>query len=107
MARGAAAEKVAAAWDFETDERFSAAERAALRLARDAALVPNAVTDDHFEELRSHFDDEQIVDLVAIVSLFGFLNRWNDTVATRLEAEPLEFASDTLTARGWQVDKHG
>lgn len=104
--RGADADKILHAWEFETDDRFSSAERAALRLARDAALVPNRTTPEHFEALRQHFDERQIVDLVAIVSLFGFLNRWNDTMATELEQEPREFAEQTLSARGWSVDKH-
>ena len=104
--RGAAADKVAAAWDFESDARFSPAERAALSLARDAANVPNRATADHFEALRQHFDDAEIVDLVAVISLFGFLNRWNDTLATRLEEEPRAFAERELADRGWKVGKH-
>ena len=44
-------EKIEAAWTYETDDRFSAAERAALRLAFDAASVPNTVTSKHFDEL--------------------------------------------------------
>jgi uncharacterized peroxidase-related enzyme len=95
-----------AAWNFEQDDRFDAAEKAALRLARDAAVVPNAVTSAHFEELHKHFSDDEIVELVAMVSLFGFLNRWNDTMATELEPEPLAFASKTLSAGGWQAGKH-
>ncbi|MGB0112041.1 MAG: carboxymuconolactone decarboxylase family protein [Ilumatobacteraceae bacterium] len=103
---GVDAGKIAAVWDYETDDRFSDAERAALRLARDAALVPNMVTDEHFEELRRHYTDEQIVQLVSIVGLFGYLNRWNDTMATTLEAAPLAFASEHLGARGWTPGKH-
>ena len=41
---GVAEEKLAAAWEFETSDLFDAAERAALRLARDAAILPNAAT---------------------------------------------------------------
>ena len=105
-ARGAEASKITDAWQFETDERFDAAEKAALRLARDSALVPNQTTPEHFEALREHFDERQIVDLVAIISLFGFLNRWNDTMATEVEEEPLEFAEKALVSRGWTRDKH-
>ena len=104
--RGADQDKLRAVWDFETDDRFTAAERSALRLARDAALVPNATTAAHFESLREHFDEGQIVDLVAIISMFGFLNRWNDTFATTLEQEPREFAQENLSPRGWTPGKH-
>jgi len=104
---GVAEEKLAVAWEFETNPLFSDAERAALRLARDAALSPNATGPAHFDELRRHYTDRQIVDLVAIISLFGFLNRWNDTMATELEDEPAAFGTKVLASRGWDVGKHG
>jgi uncharacterized peroxidase-related enzyme len=103
---GLATEKLDAAFEFETSPLFSEAERAALRLARDASFVPNAVEDAHFEALRRHFGDEEIVELVAVIALFGFLNRWNDTMATALEADPLAFAESRLGDRGWTAGKH-
>jgi len=103
---GVDADKIANVWSFETDPRFTDAERAALRLARDAAQVPNLATDDHFTELARHYDDTQIVQIVAVISLFGYLNRWNDTMATTLEAAPLEFATEHLSSRGWSSGKH-
>jgi AhpD family alkylhydroperoxidase len=51
-ALGVAVEKLAAAFEFETSDLFDDRERAALRIARDAAVVPNATTDEQFEELR-------------------------------------------------------
>lgn len=99
--------KIEAVFEFETSELFTDAERAALRLARDAGIVPNATTPAHFDELRKHYSDEQIVEIVATVSLMGWLNRWNDTMATELEDEPLAFASENLSERGWEVGKHG
>ena len=98
--------KVEAVWSFESDDRFSDAERAALRLARDAAGVPNATTAVHFADLAPHFDEDQIVELVAVISLFGWLNRWNDTMATDLEEEPLGFGREHLAAQGWEPGKH-
>ena len=104
--RGVALEKIDAAFEFETSPLFSEAERAALRLARDAALVPNETREGHFVALREHFSDEEIVDLVAVVSMFGWLNRWNDTMATELESGPLAFAGDHLAPRGWRAGDH-
>jgi len=98
--------KIAAVWEFETHALFDEAERAALRLARDAAQQPNAVTQQHFADLAEHFDQGQTVELVAIISLFGFLNRWNETIATDLEDEPFEFASRNLAAAGWEPGRH-
>ena len=103
---GMVSRKLAAIWEFEQSDLFSEAERAALRLARDGALVPNAVTDAHFDDLKAHYSQREIVDMVAVISLFGFLNRWNDTLATPLEDEPLELAQTLLSVRGWEVGKH-
>src|SRR5438445_744050 len=75
-------------------------ERAALRVAQGAAQVPNDVTDADFGELRRHYSDGQIVDIVAVISLFGFLNRFNDTMATELEASPIEASKRFLAPRG-------
>ena len=99
-------DKIEHAFEFETHPGFSDAERAALRLARDSALQPNLVEAGHFEALRRHFDEKQIVELVAVSALFGFLNRWNDTMATELEAVPRGFAEQHLAGSGWEVGKH-
>ncbi len=104
---GAPIEKIEAAFEFETSPLFSDAERAALRLARDASLSPGAVQDQHFQALRKHFDDDQILEMVAVIAMFGWLNRWNDTMATELEASPLRFGRERLAAHGWEAGKHG
>jgi AhpD family alkylhydroperoxidase len=103
--RGVHPEKISAIWDFERSPLFDDAERAALRFSRDASLVPNEVTPGHFEELRRFWDDGQIVEILAVVGLFGFLNRWNDTMATELEATPFEFAEERFRSN-WDPGKH-
>jgi len=104
---GASKEKIAAAFEYETSPLFDARERAALRLGHLAALVPNAAEDGHFEALREHFDEEEILEIVSVIALFGYLNRWNDTLATRLEKPAREFAQDSLRPIGWALGKHG
>ena len=100
-------EKIRAVWEFETSALFTAAERAALRLAFHAALVPNEAGAEHFDELKKHFDEGQIVELVATIALFGYLNRWNDTMATTLETRAVEVADRAIGAVGWTAGKHG
>lgn len=99
-------QKIDAVWTYQTSPLFSAAERAALDVAVAAGCVPNAVTDDMFNELRKHWTEEQIVEIVGVIALFGFLNRWNDTFATPLEDEPLEFGERHLAPHGWDAGKH-
>jgi hypothetical protein len=62
--------------------------------------VLDEVTLGHFEELRKHWDEGEIIEIRAVVGLFGFLNRWNDSMANDLDDVPMEFASRTFGA-GW------
>ena len=104
---GVSPEQIAELWRFEESELFSDAEKAVLRFALASGQHPNAVDESHYAGLREHYREEQIVDLVAVVSIFGFLNRWNDTVGTKLEPESVDYASATLSSSGWEVGKHG
>ena len=105
--RGVDEAKIAEIWNFERSPRYDEAERSALRFARDASVVPNAVTPAHFADLREHWDDGQIVEILAVVGLFGFLNRWNDTMAIDLEDTPAALAERTIGPHGWEPGKHG
>jgi alkylhydroperoxidase family enzyme len=93
-------------WDYQTSPLYSAAERAALDLAVAASVVPNAAIDEMFLELRKHWTEEQIVEIVGVISMFGFLNRWNDTLATPLEDEPIAIGEKFLAGHGWSPGKH-
>jgi alkylhydroperoxidase family enzyme len=102
---GVSPEKLEAIWIYETSPLFSEAERAALSLA--LASGQNMVSDADFEALRPHFDDRQLAEIVGVIALFGFLNRWNDTVGTTLEPAALEFADEQqLVSKGWDVGPH-
>ena len=105
--RGVDEAKIAEIWNFERSPLYDDAERSALRFARDASVVPNAVTPAHFEDLRKHWDDGQIVEILAVVGLFGFLNRWNDSMATDLEETPSALVGRTIGPHGWDPGKHG
>ena len=98
-------EKINAVWECETSPLFTPAERAALLLARDAAGVPNTVEAHHFDALKQHFTEAEIVEIVASIALFGYLNRWNDTMATTMERKPAEIAVKAMP--DWDGGKHG
>lgn len=85
-------EKVEKVWEFQTSDLFSEAERSALELARAAGMQPNEVTDQHFDLLHAHFSEQQVMEIMGVISLFGLLNRWNDTLQTELEDKPARFA---------------
>lgn len=103
---GVPAEKIEAIFDYERSPLFSEAERAALSVAQAAGQVPNMVTDADMDALKQHFDEDQIVEIVAVICLFGWLNRFNDTMATDLEQRPMEFGKEHLAPSGWEAGKH-
>ena len=100
-------DKVAHAFEFETSPLFDEAERSALRVARAAGVSPNEVTDEMFAEMRNHFGDTACLEIVAIISFFGHMNRWNDTMATTLEDGPRTFAERGLQDAQWEIGRHG
>lgn len=103
---GVETERIQAIWEYETSELFSPAERAALDLVRAAAQSPNASQPEHFDELRKHYSNEQIIEILAVNCLAGWLNRWNDTIATVTDQESVDWASENLSGVGWSVGKH-
>ena len=76
--------RLAAIWEYESSPLFTGAEKEAMDFASAAVSVPNAVTDNLMEQLSQHWDDDQIVEILGVIALFGFLNRWNDSMATPL-----------------------
>jgi len=103
---GLAQEKLDALWEYQTSEHYSEAERAALDFALAAGSVPNGVDEELMRRLRTHWSDEQIVEILAAVCLYGFLNRWNDSMATDLEDRPRELGEKLLSRGGWDGGKH-
>jgi hypothetical protein len=103
---GASLERIQALWNFETSDLFAAKDRTALRFARDAGLSPNLVTAAHYRELRQHYSDRQIKELLAVIAISGFLNRYSDTLAVVTDAESADWAREALTPVGWEPGKH-
>jgi uncharacterized peroxidase-related enzyme len=103
---GVSEAKLADVWIYASSAHYSARERIALDLAMAAASQPNDVTDELFEQARQHWSDSEITEILGVVAMFAFLNRWNDTLGTTLEAVPTQVAERALGAQGWQAGKH-
>jgi uncharacterized peroxidase-related enzyme len=103
---GVTEEKMAAVWNYASSDLYSPAEKIALDFALAAASQPNAVTDELFAAVSKHWSEGQIVEILGVVAMFGFLNRWNDSMATPLEAVPLAVARQASGERGFQAGKH-
>jgi uncharacterized peroxidase-related enzyme len=103
---GVSEEKMAAVWNYADSPLYSPAEKIALDFALAAASQPNAVTDEMFAELSQHWSEGQIVEILGVVAMFGFLNRWNDSMATPLESSPLQVAQQASGKHGFAAGKH-
>lgn len=103
---GAPDEKLQHIWDYRTHPAFNDAERAALDFAVAASSVPNGVDDDIATRLQLHWDEGEIVEMLGVISLFGYLNRWNDSMGTSLESPAQESGVQFLSPHGWTGGKH-
>ena len=99
-------QKLDAIWDYQTSPLYTDAERVALDFALAAGSVPNAVDAELFARMRQHWSEDQIVQILGAVCLYGFLNRWNDSMATDLEDTPREMGDKVLASGGWTGGKH-
>jgi uncharacterized peroxidase-related enzyme len=104
---GGSDERVAEIWNYERSDRFTPAEKAAFAFAQAASSLPNAVDKATGAELRKHWSDDEIVEILGVIALFGYLNRWNDSMATSIEAGAVESGEKHLAERGWTPGKHG
>ena len=104
---GASAERLNAVWDYASSPLFTAAERAAFDFALAAASIPNAVTPEIAAALKASWTDDEIIEILGVIALFGFLNRWNDSMGTTLEPIGIAAGDKNLAAHGWMPGKHG
>jgi len=93
-------------WEYKTHPAFSVAERAALDFSLAASMVPNAVDANIKTALYAHWNEGEIVEMLGVISLFGYLNRWNDSMGTILEEDAIESGNQYLGKHGFEVGKH-
>ena len=103
---GAEQEQLDNIWEYRTHKSFNEAERAALDFSLAASQLPNAVDEELQQRLHRYWDDGEIVEILAVVSLFGYLNRWNDSMGTSIENRATESAEKYLAKSGWNKGKH-
>ena len=103
---GSSEERMLNLWEYKTHAAFSDADRAVFDLAIAASQVPNAVTEEIAENIRKYWDEGDIVEVLGVVALFGYLNRWNDSMGTELEEAAAVSATNLLGHKGWEKGKH-
>ena len=103
---GAEQEQLDNIWEYRTHPAFNEAERAALDFSLAASQIPNAVDADIKKRLHDHWTEGEIVEMLGVISLFGYLNRWNDSMGTTLEGDAIESGNQYLGKHGFDVGKH-
>ena len=103
---GSSQERLENIWEYKSNAAFSESDRAMFDLAIAASQVPNGVSEEIKARAKKFFSDGEIVEILGVVALFGYLNRWNDSMGTELENPAIKSAEKILEARGWEVGKH-
>ena len=102
---GGEKERLEQAWDFENSSLFSEAEKVALRFTIAASSVPVSTSQELEELLQHHWDETDILEIMSVIALFGYLNRWNDVMGTSLE-EDAKDSAESLLQNQWDIGKH-
>ena len=103
---GSSKERLENIWEYKSNVAFSESDRAMFDLAIAASQVPNGVSEEIKARAKKFFSDGEIVEILGVVALFGYLNRWNDSMGTELENPAVKSAEKILKERGWEVGKH-
>jgi len=103
---GAEQEQLDHIWEYQTHAAFSDAERVALDFRLAASQIPNAVDGALKERLYTHWNEGEIIEMLGVISLFGYLNRWNDSMGTSIENGAVESGELYLGKHGWNKGKH-
>ena len=104
---GSSRQRLQKAWDFENQDCFTLAEKAALRFTQEASAVPVNTKPSTEAELKLYWSDGDVVEMMGVIALFGYLNRWNDVMATSIEEGAKASAEDLLKEISWSSGKHG
>jgi len=103
---GAEQEQLENIWAYKTHPAFNDSEKAALDFALASSVIPNNVTDKIADNLRKYWDEGEIVEMLGVIALFGYLNRWNDSMGTEMEPGAIESGEQFLSKKDWSVGKH-
>jgi len=103
---GGTDERLANVWSFRDSDLYTAGEKAAFEFALAASSVPNAVNDEISTELHKYWNEGEIVEILGVVALFGYLNRWNDSMGTTMESGAVDAGERLLSESSWTRGKH-
>ena len=99
LRRGATIEEVTSALGAE--RTLTAADRAAVRVARALAVVPASVDDEARANLRRQFSEKDAEWVVLAIAMMGFLNKAMDALGVPLEEDTVSEVTGVISPSGW------
>ncbi|MDX8348594.1 hypothetical protein SLH49_11410 [Cognatiyoonia sp. IB215446] len=93
-------------FDIERSQQFSPAEMAALRFARDAGPLPARTTAAHIEELRRHYSNREIQELMMVIISGARLSAGQQGNVTVTDRTSMAWALRALPKVGWRPGDH-
>ena len=103
---GASDERLKAVWDYENSDLFSKKEKIALKFTHLSSISPIQEDDQLKKLLLDEWSENDVIEIIGVIALFGFLNRWNDIMGTKLEGDAIEHSRNYLSDFGWEIGKH-
>jgi len=103
---GATADRLLNVWDFQNHDSFTKAEKAALQFTQEASSMPVTIDPVTEKNLKLYWSEDDVVEIMGVIALFGYLNRWNDVMGTTIETDAISSAQELLEGIHWEIGKH-
>ena len=103
---GATADRLLNVWDFKNHDSFTKAEKAALQFTQEASSIPVTIDPVTEKNLKLYWSEDDVVEIMGVIALFGYLNRWNDVMGTTIETDAISSAQEFLEGIHWDIGKH-
>ena len=78
----------------------------ALKFTHLSSINPIQEDDQLKKLLLDEWSENDVIEIIGVIALFGFLNRWNDIMGTKLEDGAIEHSRNYLSDFGWEIGKH-
>ena len=103
---GATEDRLLNVWDFKNHDSFTKAEKAALQFTQEASSIPVTIDPVTEKNLKLFWSEDDVVEIMGVIALFGYLNRWNDVMGTTIETDAISSAQELLEGIHWEIGKH-
>ena len=103
---GATEDRLLNVWDFKNHDSFTKAEKAALQFTQEASSIPVTIDPVTEKNLKLYWSEDDVVELMGVIALFGYLNRWNDVMGTTIETDAISSARALLDGIHWDIGTH-